>query len=58
MVMHDYELMSAKKYTISAGHFDDYVCAVVQYSAHRPMQHVQGYLRNHLMLPSGKYPLS
>ncbi len=39
------------------GHFDGYDDAPVRCQAHRPMQHVQGYLRSHWTLPLGKYSL-
>jgi hypothetical protein len=39
------------------GHFDGHGNPPVQYEAHRPMQHVQGYYRSHWMLPSGNYLL-
>jgi hypothetical protein len=35
----------------SDGHDD----ALVRCQTHRPMQHVQGYLRSHWMPPLGKY---
>jgi hypothetical protein len=40
-----------------AGHFDDHGGAPGQYILHFSMQHVQGYLRSHWMLPSGDYSL-
>jgi hypothetical protein len=43
--------------TSIAGHFDDHAEALKQYMQHRPMQHVQGYSRNHWMPPSGYYSL-
>ena len=37
------------------GHFDGHDDAPVRCQAHRPMKHVQGYLRSHWTPPSGKY---
>jgi hypothetical protein len=37
------------------GHFDGHGGPPVQYKAHRPMQHVQGYYRSHWTPPSGNY---
>jgi hypothetical protein len=34
---------------------DSHDDALVQCQMHRPMQHVQGYLRSHWMPPLGKY---
>jgi hypothetical protein len=45
------------KCTSTAGHFDGHGGAPVQYKAHCPMQHVQGYTRSHWMLPLGDYLL-
>jgi hypothetical protein len=39
------------------GHFDGHGGLPVQYKAHRPMQHVQGYSGSHWMPPSGNYLL-
>jgi hypothetical protein len=39
------------------GHFDGHGGPLVQYEAHCPMQHVQGYSRSHWMLASGNYLL-
>jgi hypothetical protein len=39
------------------GHFDGHGGPPVQYKAHRPMQHVQGYSESHWTLPSGNYLL-
>jgi hypothetical protein len=41
-----------------AGHFDHHAEAWVQYHAHCPMQHVQGYIRKLCMLSLGNYSLS
>jgi hypothetical protein len=45
------------KCTSVVGHFDGHCGALRQYRWHPPMQHVQGYLRSHWMLPSGDYLL-
>jgi hypothetical protein len=37
------EATMTNKCTSSAGHFDGHGGALVQYEAHHPMQHVQGY---------------
>ena len=37
------------------GHFDGHADQAVPCRGHRPTKHVQGYLRSHWMLPSGKY---
>ena len=47
----------ANKCTSSAGHFDGHGGAPVQYEAHHPMQHVQGYSGSHWTLTSGNYSL-
>jgi hypothetical protein len=39
------------------GHFNGHGGPLVQYKAHRPMQHVQGYSRSHWMPASGNYLL-
>jgi hypothetical protein len=39
------------------GHFDGHGGLLVQYKAHRRMQHVQGYSGSHWMPPSGNYSL-
>jgi hypothetical protein len=43
--------------TSSAGHFDGHGSAPVQYEAHHPMQHVQGYSGSHWTPTSGNYLL-
>jgi hypothetical protein len=43
--------------TSSAGHFDGHIGAPVQYKAHYPMQHVQGYSESHWTPASGNYLL-
>jgi hypothetical protein len=55
-------LMMAKssmtnKCTSIIGHFDGHGGAPGQYRWHRPMRHVQGYLRSHWMPPSSNYLL-
>ena len=40
------------------GHFNGHGGPPVQYEAHCPMQHVQGYSRSHWTPPSGNYLLS
>jgi hypothetical protein len=47
----------SKKCTSFVGHFDGYDDVPVRCQAHRPMQHVQGYLRSHWTLPLSKYLL-
>jgi hypothetical protein len=39
------------------GHFNGHDGLPVQYEAHRPMQHVQGYSRSHWTPPLGDYLL-
>jgi hypothetical protein len=39
------------------GHFYGHGGPPVQYEAHRPMRHVQGYSKSHWTLPSGNYSL-
>jgi hypothetical protein len=41
----------------STGRFDGHGCAPVQYKAHHPMQHVQGYSRSYWTPASGNYLL-
>ena len=36
-----------KKYTRFAGHFEDHVDVPVQFGAHRPIEHDQGFTRSH-----------
>jgi hypothetical protein len=48
--------MTSKCSSIAA-HFKDLVDVPVQYKAHSPMHHVQGYTRSHWTLPSGNYLL-
>jgi hypothetical protein len=43
--------------TSSTGHFDGHGSAPVQYKAHHPMQHIQGYSRSHWTPASGNYLL-
>jgi hypothetical protein len=43
--------------TLPAGRFDGHGGAPEQYRWHRPMRHVQGYSRSHLMPPLGNYLL-
>jgi hypothetical protein len=45
------------KCPLSAGRFDGHGSPPVQYEAHLPMEHVQGYTRSHWMLPSDNYSL-
>ena len=47
----------AKECTSIAGHFDGHGSAPVQYRAHSPMQHDQGFIGSHWTLPSGNYSL-
>jgi hypothetical protein len=41
--------------TSVVGHFTGQEDAPVQFWAHCPMQHIQGYLRSYWTLPLGKY---
>ncbi len=43
-----------KKCRQTAGNFVCYADAAVQRRAHRPMEHVQGFIRSHWMPPLGK----
>ena len=45
------------KCTSVTGHFDDHGSAPVQYEAHHPMQHDQGFPGSHRTPPSGNYSL-
>ena len=47
----------ANEYTSAASHFDGHGGAPMQYGAHPPMQHDQGFTRSHWTLPSGDYSL-
>ncbi len=51
------KMLMTIKCTLSAGRFDGHGGPPVQYEAHRPMQHVQGYTRSHWMPPLGNYLL-
>jgi hypothetical protein len=46
---------TTKTYTYFAGRFDGHGDAPVRYSAHCPMEEVQGLTRSHWTLPLGKY---
>jgi hypothetical protein len=46
---------TTKTYTYFAGHFDGHGDAPVRYSAHCPMEEVQGFTRSNWMPPLGKY---
>jgi hypothetical protein len=48
---------AANKCTSAVGHFDGHGGALVQYEAHRPMQHDQGFTGSHWTPPSGDYLL-
>jgi hypothetical protein len=48
---------AANKCTSAAGHFDGHGGAPVQYEAHRPMQHDQGFTGSHWTPPSGNNSL-
>jgi hypothetical protein len=45
------------KCPLSAGCFDGHGGQLMQYKAHLPMQHVQGYTGSHWTLPLGNYLL-
>jgi hypothetical protein len=45
------------KCTSVAARFEGLADAPEQYRWHRPMRHVQGYLKSHWTLPSGNYLL-
>jgi len=45
------------KCTSVTGNFDGHGGASMQYRAHRPMQHDQGFTGSHWMPPSGDYSL-
>ncbi len=47
----------ASTYYFVIGRFDGHGGPSVQYEAHRPMQHVQGYSESHWMPPLGNYSL-
>jgi hypothetical protein len=47
----------ANKCISVAGHFDGHGGAPVQYEAHFPMQHDQGFIGSHWTPPSGDYSL-
>jgi hypothetical protein len=49
--------MMTNKCTSSAGRFDGHGSAPVQYKAHHPMHHVQGYFESHWTPASGNYLL-
>ena len=50
-------MVAANKCTSAVGHFDGHGGALVQYEAHRPMQHDQGFTGSHWMPPSVDYLL-
>jgi hypothetical protein len=45
---------SNKKCRQIDGDFDGHGDAAVQRGTHRPIEHIQGFIRSHLMPPSGK----
>jgi len=47
--------VAANRCTSVAGHFDGHGGALVQYGAHLPMQHDQGFTGSHWTPPSGNY---
>jgi hypothetical protein len=47
--------VAANKYTSVADNFDGYGGAPVQYGAHSPIQHNQGFTGSYCMPPSGNY---
>jgi hypothetical protein len=49
--------MVTNKCTSVAGHFDGQTDTLEQYMQHCLLQHVQGYIRSHWMLPLGNYLL-
>ncbi len=51
------KLLMTIKCPLSAGRLDCHGSPSVQYEAHLPMEHVQGYTRSHWMLPSNNYSL-
>jgi len=50
-------LAATSKCASVAGHFDGHADALKQSTWHRPMQHVQGSIGSHWMLPLGNYLL-
>jgi hypothetical protein len=36
-----------KQYTSNAGNFDGHADTVVQCEAHRPMEHIRGFMQSH-----------
>ena len=56
-VMVNDKINDEKQSTLSAGHFDCHGDAPVQYKAHCPIQHAQGYFGSHWMPASGNYSL-
>jgi hypothetical protein len=51
------KLMMASTCSSVVSRFDGHGGPPVQYEAHHPMQHVQGYSGSHWMLPLGNYSL-
>jgi hypothetical protein len=51
------KLLLTIKCTSAEAHFGGLADALEQYRRHHPMQHVQGYIRSHWMLPLGNYSL-
>jgi hypothetical protein len=54
MVVGNNGISNDEKCRESAGDFDHHLDVVVQCGAHCPMEHILGFTRSHLMLPSGK----
>jgi hypothetical protein len=55
-VVGDNGINGDKKIRENAGNFDHHADAAVQCGAHRPMEHIRGFTRSHLMPPLGECP--
>ena len=49
-------IYNVKKSIKLGGNFDDLAIRVIHFNAHRPMEHILGFVQSNYMLPSGECP--
>jgi hypothetical protein len=54
MVVANNKIDGDKKYKSNTGNFNDHVDTAVQCRAHRPMEHICGFMQSHWMPPLGE----
>jgi hypothetical protein len=47
MVVANNKINGDKKYTLNAGGFDGHADTAVRCGAHRPMEHIRGFMQSH-----------